>query len=734
MSAGAQGLLTCSTLVTRRLLGGAAQQPLSQQKDRCSFDPTTKREKEVTLRKERGSDCFYVSLVDVMIMRTRNSLIVATIFVLAAFSFLGVEGCGQDKGGSTCSPPAHFTTSPGTTAVVGQQYYYEVHAVYFCNLLFACSAWHPIQLPPGARVDGRFILWTPTPSQAKKNFQFKIETGRDSCGQTATQSWTVHVSPAAPGPPSVVSVSPSNGASNVPVNSIIRASFNNPVDPQTVTSASFLVSAPSGFIAGTLRTSGSDVTFTPSSNLPYSSVITTTITTAVKDLSGIALASNYSWAFSAEAPPDTTAPSVPTGLFASHISASEVYLAWNNSVDNVAVAGYKLYRDGTYVKSVAGLDAQTLDAGLDFNTLYSYTVSAYDLAGNESPQSASIGIGTLDFLPGNVADWGFALQAYGRGIARTVPDVAMDCNPYCRSLDSVSAISKSGGDLSLAVRWGDLLRWQPMAWPYYDQPYKVLGNVTAVGAGDTHALAIQSNGTVWGWGDNSDGQLGDGTTISATTPVQMLNMSQAAAVTGGFDYSLILKTDGTVWATGGNSLGQLGDGTTNGHTTVIQVPTLSNVIAIDASGSQSLALKSDGTVWAWGGADQSSYHTTPTLVAGISNVIAISQGGGFALAAKADRTVWAWGRNSDGQLGDGTNTDRTVPVQVMGLTNVVAVSAGYYHALALRADGTVWAWGYNYDGQLGDGTTISKNVPVQVLRLTQIKAIAAGWRTSMALK
>ena len=679
--------------------------------------------------------------------RTRNAVIVATILVLAVFSLLGLEGCGGGGDGITCSPPAHFTTSPGTHAVVGQPYSYQVHAVYLCGI-FLCGGWHPIKLPPGAHAYGQSIDWTPTPSQANKNFQFTIETDQDSCGQTATQSWTVHVSPApppAPVPPSVVSVSPTNGSRNVPVNSIITASFSTPINPKTVTSASFLVSAPSGGIAGTLQTSGSDVTFTSSSTLPYASTITVTITRGVQDLAGTALASTYSWAFSTGAPPDTTAPSVPTGLSAQVISASEAYLAWNSSSDNVAVAGYKLYRNGTYVKSAQKRDQDgqlllwTVDVGLDFNTSYSYTVSAYDLAGNESAQSASIDIHTLELLPGNVARWGYAQDYNSAGQvlawARVISDVTTNCMErwaLCSSLSNISAIAM-GARESLA------LQSNGPQWTLLDgaiQGASYYSNVTTVGAGDQHVLFIRSDGTVWGWDSNWFGELGDGTTsnIPISTAVQMLNVSQAVAVTGGWGHSLVLKSDGTVWATGDNSEGQLGDGTTSGTTIAIQVPTLSNIIAIAASANQSLALKSDGTVWAWGGTDSSSYQSTPTLVAGISNVIAISQGNGFALAAKADGTVWAWGLNGYGQLGDGTNTDRTVPVQVMGLTNVIAVSAGYDHALALRTDGTVWAWGANGDGQLGDGTTISKNIPVQVLRLTQIKAIAAGWHRSLALK
>jgi len=197
------------------------------------------------------------------------------------------------------------------------------------------------------------------------------------------------------------------------------------------------------------------------------------------------------------------------------------------------------------------------------------------------------------------------------------------------------------------------------------------GDWVQIAGGGHHSLALRNDGTVWAWGRNNYGQLGDGTTTERHTPVQVANLTGVQAIAGGFSHSLALRSDGTVWAWGRNSKGQLGDGTTTNRTTPVQVLNLTGVQAIAGGFFHSLALKSDGT-------------------------------------------VWAWGYNHFGQLGDGTTANRTIPVQVADLTGVQAIAAGSDHSLALRNDGTVWAWGWNYLGQLGDGTTANRSIPVQV--------------------
>jgi len=241
-----------------------------------------------------------------------------------------------------------------------------------------------------------------------------------------------------------------------------------------------------------------------------------------------------------------------------------------------------------------------------------------------------------------------------------------------------------------------------------------------------HTLALRSDGTVWAWGQNGAGQLGDGTTTNRKTPVRVLELTDVVGVAGS-NHSLALKSDGTVWAWGYNNSGQLGDGTTTDRNTPVQVLGITGVVSIAAGTWHNLALKNDGTVWAWGynnngqlGDGTTTLRTTPVQVLGITGVVSIAAGSWHSLAFKNDGTVWAWGYNNYGQLGDGTTTQRNTPVQVSGLTGiagltgVVDIAAGYFHSLALKSDGTVWAWGSNSEGLLGNGYTTNSNTPVQV--------------------
>ncbi len=268
----------------------------------------------------------------------------------------------------------------------------------------------------------------------------------------------------------------------------------------------------------------------------------------------------------------------------------------------------------------------------------------------------------------------------------------------------------------------------------------------SVFAGGTHSLVLKSDGTVRAWGNNSDGQLGDGTTTSRPTPVEVPGLSNVIAVSTGAAHTLALKSDGTVWAWGGNDHGQLGDNSTKDRTAPVQVRgetlELSDIIDISASDDHSLALKSDGTVWAWGsnkdgqlgdktGANRSTFAIQ---VSELSEVIAVSAGVKHSLALKKDGDVWAWGSNKYGQLGDNSTTDRPTPVKVSDISDVIAVSAGAFHSLALKSDGAVWAWGSNTKGQLGDGTTTGRQIPVEVSGLSDVAAVSAGNEYNLALK
>jgi len=251
--------------------------------------------------------------------------------------------------------------------------------------------------------------------------------------------------------------------------------------------------------------------------------------------------------------------------------------------------------------------------------------------------------------------------------------------------------------------------------------------VSVIAGGADHTVALKSDGTVWAWGYNVHGQLGDGTTANRHSPVQVPGLTGVSAVATGGWHTVALKNNGTVWAWGYNANGQVADGTTSDRHSPVQVPSLSGVSAIVSEEDTILALKNDGTVWAWGrndfgqlGDGTTSDRHSPVQVPGLSGVSAISGGGFHTLALKNDGTLWAWGYNVYGQLGDGTTTNRLSPVQVPGFTDVSSIACGSYHTLALKNDGTLWAWGYNIYGQLGDGTTIDRYFPVQISGLSRV--------------
>lgn len=253
-----------------------------------------------------------------------------------------------------------------------------------------------------------------------------------------------------------------------------------------------------------------------------------------------------------------------------------------------------------------------------------------------------------------------------------------------------------------------------------------------VGLARTFALEA---GTLLGWGANGSGELGNGTTTTTATPTPVSGLAGvvAANIAKSGSHGSALKSDGTLWSWGANWTGQLGDGTTTNRGTPVLVGSLTNVIAAASGGYHSVAVRNTGAVWAWGanwhgqlGDGTTTARTSPVQISGLAGVVAAAAGDNHTVALKSDGTVWAWGDNGYGQLGDGTNTRRTTPTQVAGLSGVIAIKAGGSHTIALKGNGTVWSWGANWVGQLGDGTTTNRNSPVQAVGLTAIRAISSA--------
>lgn len=268
---------------------------------------------------------------------------------------------------------------------------------------------------------------------------------------------------------------------------------------------------------------------------------------------------------------------------------------------------------------------------------------------------------------------------------------------------------------------------------------------TDLATGWDYSLGLKTDGTVWTWGDNTQGQLGNGSIGGNphSTPTQISGLTGITALAANNNHSLAIDSNGDVWAWGNNDYGQLGDNSTNASSVPVQVSGLTEVIAIAAGYSHSVALKSDGTVWAWGhnaageiGDGTIIDRYIPTQVSGLSGVTAIAAGSDHSLALKNDGSVWSWGYNAFGQLGDGTVLERHSPVQVSGLTSgVSAITAGMQHSVALLDNGSVLSWGFNDEAELGDGTTTQQNTPVTVTGLTgvNITSIASKVNHTLAI-
>ena len=267
-----------------------------------------------------------------------------------------------------------------------------------------------------------------------------------------------------------------------------------------------------------------------------------------------------------------------------------------------------------------------------------------------------------------------------------------------------------------------------------------------VSAGANHTLAVKEDGTLWAWGSNTYGQLGDGTTVDKNRPVQIGTATNWEAVAAGQFHSVAINAAGQLYAWGYNNYGQLGDGTTTTTPTLAPQLIVSTVYwtAASAGYSHTVAMDSSGILYAWGGnsygqlGDGSNTNSsTPSIVTGSHTWKSFSAGNYHTAAIKSDDTLWTWGSNTYGQLGLGAldTTDKNTPTAVPGTGVWTVVSAGSQHTLGVKNDGTLWGWGGNGFGQLGQGNSLDNyKSPTRIGTATDWTSASAGDNFTAVMK
>jgi hypothetical protein len=261
-----------------------------------------------------------------------------------------------------------------------------------------------------------------------------------------------------------------------------------------------------------------------------------------------------------------------------------------------------------------------------------------------------------------------------------------------------------------------------------------------ISCGTEFTLGLRSDGTLWVWGNNSNGQLGIGDTNERHIPVQMGGDTDWKDIAAGGFHSLALKNDGTLWAWGSNFDGAIGDGTLEERYFPIQIGTDNDWVSIATSWINSYAIKTNSTLYGWGDNSMGQLgdvslpnQNVPIQITTSSDWKKVAPGGVHVIALKNDNSLWGWGYNASGQVGVGSASTIISPTQIGAGNNWSDISSGFQYSAALAFDSTVWSWGFNGNSQLGYITSLPTNIP-NVIPAFKCRKIVAGASWCLSVK
>ena len=277
-----------------------------------------------------------------------------------------------------------------------------------------------------------------------------------------------------------------------------------------------------------------------------------------------------------------------------------------------------------------------------------------------------------------------------------------------------------------------------------------LTNWSSVSVSSVHSAAVKSDGTLWTWGSNYQGQLGGNNTTSRSSPVQVGSLTtwskvSTSGLVGAFNsygFTMAIRTDGTLWSWGTNryndgtkdARGILGLNNTILRSSPTQIGSSTDWEDVSCGTSHSLAIKTGGTLWSWGlngaygqlGLNNTTYRSSPVQVGSLTNWSSISAGGRFSLATNTNGTLWSWGVSQFGELGLQSTVTTSSPTQIGSLSSWRSTIGNINNSAAVKSDGTLWTWGRGLYGALGLGNSINRSSPTQVGTLDTWKSVFGG--------